>query len=179
MAAASAAGSRGGASQPVAPGTMVSRAPPWSVATTGRPIAWASMITRPKPSGKGDDLLALDPVRIERGDVDPARDDPQPVGADPIDLGDVLADEMRDRDDPLAARHYRIVPVLQRQIGVVGIVKRRHEAPPRRTRGRPGAPRRSAAAGMHDVDLVAADDLRERGDIAAHHQRVLRGEREL
>jgi len=52
IAAAIAAGSASGTSQPVSPATTVSRAPPWSVATTGRPIAWASTTTRPNPSGR-------------------------------------------------------------------------------------------------------------------------------
>ncbi len=51
-ASASARASPGGTSQPVLPGSTVSRAPPWSVATTGRPIACASTTTRPKPSGE-------------------------------------------------------------------------------------------------------------------------------
>ena len=137
------------------------------------------ILGHPPPRRQRADPLAVDPARIERGDVDPARNDPQAVGADPVNAGDVLGDELRDRDDPLAARHHRIVPVLQRQIGVVGVMKRGHEAPLGGARRRPGAPRRSAAAGMHDVDLVAADDLDQRGGIAAHHQGVLRGERKL
>ena len=43
--------SPGGTSQPVSPGSTVSRAPPWSLAITGRPMAWASAATRPKASG--------------------------------------------------------------------------------------------------------------------------------
>ncbi len=108
----------------------------------------------PPPCRQGGDPFAADPVRIERGEIDAARNDSQPVGADPVDFGGVLTDKIRDRDDPLAAGHHRVVPTLQRQIDVVGVMKRRHEAPLGGARRRPGAPGRRAAAGMHDVDPV-------------------------
>src|SRR5205085_2604399 len=77
-----------------------------------------------------------------------------------------------------APRHHRIVPVLERQIAVVGIVEGRHKAPPRRARRRPRAPRRGAAAGMDDVDLETADDADQRVGVAPHDQRIFRVQRQ-
>ena len=51
IAAASAAGSPGGTRQPVTPCSTVSTGPPRSEAITGRPIACASITTRPNASG--------------------------------------------------------------------------------------------------------------------------------
>ena len=123
-------------------------------------------------------LLTPNPARVEAGEIDAARDRAQPVGLDPIGFSDMLADEVRDRDHPVAARHHRIVAVLERQIGVVGVMECRDEAPAGGARRRPGAPGRGPAARMHDVDPAAADELGESLGVAADHQRVFRGERQ-
>ena len=59
-------------------------------------------VGQPPLAGKADDAVRADPVGIEDVEIDAARDRAQPVGADPIDAGGMLGDEMRDRDDPLA-----------------------------------------------------------------------------
>ena len=53
--------------------------------------------------------------RIEEVEIDAARDHAQPVGADPVELSRVIGDEIRNRDHSLAARHDRIVAVLERR----------------------------------------------------------------
>ena len=136
-------------------------------------------VGQPPPAGEADDPFRPDSARIEDVEVDAARDRAQPVRADPINLCGVIGDELRNCDDPLAARHHRIVPSLERGTGVVGVVKGRHEMPPggrlRPTRhSRPGrgcghgrcrCPRRRMQPG-------------QRRRVAAHQQRVLRGERQ-
>src|SRR5437762_13645515 len=67
----------------------------------------------PPAQRKLSDLLAPNPARIEAGEIDAARDRAQPVGLDPIDFSDVLADELRDCDHPVAPRHHRIVAALE------------------------------------------------------------------
>ena len=51
IAFASASEFPGSVNQPVWPLIIVSWAPPWLLAMMGRPMAWASTGTRPKPSG--------------------------------------------------------------------------------------------------------------------------------
>ena len=54
IACANASGSEGGTCHPVSPRNIVSRAPPWSLAMIGRPMACASTGMRPNPSGSVD-----------------------------------------------------------------------------------------------------------------------------
>ena len=62
--------------------------------------------------------------------------------------------------------------------GAIGVVKGGHEVAAGGARRRPGAPRRGAAAGMDDVDAEPPDDADQRRRVAAHDQRVLRGQRQ-
>ena len=68
---------------------------------------------------------------------------------------------------------------LSVELGIVGVVKGGDEVPAGRPCRRPGAPGRGAAAGMDDVDAETSDQHDPaRPAIAAHDQRVLRGERQ-
>src|SRR5258708_5993639 len=125
-------------------------------------------MTRPKPSGS---VEAETTTSASPDAVGLPRDRAQPVGTDTIDLCDMLRDELRDRNHAIAARHHRVVAMLERQIGIVRIMERRDEAPSGGARRRPGAPGRGTAAGMDNVDLAAADDLRESLAVAPDHQR--------
>ena len=63
-------------------------------------------VGQPPLAGEADYAFRPDSARIEDVEVDAARDHAQPVWTDPIDLRGVIGDELRDRDDPLAARHH-------------------------------------------------------------------------
>ena len=90
----------------------------------------------------------------------------------------MVGDEMRDRNDAVAPRHDGVISPFQRGARAIGVVKRRHEATPGGARRRPGAPGRGTAAGMDDVDAELPDQPRQRRSVAAHDERVLRGERQ-
>ena len=129
-------------------------------------------------AGKVDDALRTDPARIENLEIDAARDGSQPVPPDPVNTGGVMGDEVRDCDHSVTPRHDGIVPPFQRGARSISIVKCRHEATPGGSSGRPRAPGRSAAARVDYVDAEPSDQMRQLRGVAAHHQRVLRGERQ-
>ena len=116
------------------------------------------------------------PVRIENLEIDAARDRPQPVGSDPIGSGDVMGNEVRNRNDAVTPRHDGIVASFQSVARAVGVVKCRHEGTPGGVGGRPGTPCGGAAAGVDDVDAELPHQARQLRGVAAHDQRVLRGE---
>ena len=114
-AAASAAASPGGTSQPVSPCSTVSAAPPWAVAITGRPIACASIMTRPNASGSVEACTTTSassrPPACRRnrrrmphgGDAEPPR--PRPLARGVAAIAGPIADQHADRVPPRQARH--------------------------------------------------------------------------
>ena len=93
-------------------------------------------------AGRGWRSAGRRPARVEQVEVDAARDRAQPVGADAVDARRMIGDEIGDGDDPLAARHDRVVPPLQPRAGAIGVVKGGDEMPagraPPTTRSTPG-----------------------------------------
>src|SRR6201993_2875525 len=71
-----------------------------------------------------------DSTRIEQLEVDAAGDRAQSLWAYSIHLRRVVGDKLRNRDDPLAPRHHRIIPALERDTVAVSVVKRCNKVPP-------------------------------------------------
>ena len=86
---------------------------------------------------------------------------------------DVVADELRDRDHPVALRHDGVVEPLQLAVEVIRRVEGGHERNAGAAGGAEGAPGRRPAAGMDDIDVVLPDDPAETVDVAEHDRRVL------
>ena len=72
----------------------------------------------------------------------------------------------------------RVVGALARHALVVGRVVGGHELRPGPPRRQPGRPGRRARAGMHDADLLVADQTREQRRVAPDPHRVLGGQRQ-
>ncbi len=138
----------------------------------GRPVG------QPPLAGEAGNPRRTDPGGVEDLEIDAARDDAQPVGADAIDARGMVSDEARNRDDPFAARHDGIIPALERGTRVISIMEGGDKMRPGGARCRPGAPRRGPAAGVNNVDAELRDQPHQGMGVAAHDQRVFRGERQ-
>ena len=87
-------------------------------------------------STQGGDAPVVHARRVEGGKIHAARDGSDPAGLDGVRLGDVPGDERRDRDDPVAPLHDRVLAPFSRPVRGVGTVESRDEGP-----SRPAAPR--------------------------------------
>ncbi len=114
---------------------------------------------------------------VEQRRIDAAMDHPDALGGDPVAAFQQVRDEAADRDHPLAARHYRVVLALAREIAV-GAVIGRHEAHPGAPRRQPGGPGGRTGAGVHDPHPLGADQRLQPRRVAPDRPRVLAVERQ-
>ena len=112
--------------------------------------------------------------RTEAGGVDRARDHGDAVGRNLVALDHGARDVARRRDHPVAARQrsaeQRAGPGIRRQ----PVGERRDQEHRHAVGGGERAPGRAGALGMHDVDALAGDQVRQPPRIAADAQRIER-----
>ncbi len=71
--------------------------------------------------------VVTDLDQLEQIGVDAARDDMHPRRIGAVAPGDLIADIVGDGDHPVAPRHHRVIPALERRPGVIGAMESGHE----------------------------------------------------
>ena len=118
------------------------------------------------------DAVGGDGVGIEHHRIDAARNDPDPRRIDLVLPAYHLGDVMAGGDHDLAFGHDRVVAALERQVLAVNAVIGGDEMRAGALAGEPGGPRRRARAGVHEGDVLGADQRLQSGGVAPDRDRV-------
>jgi len=105
-------------------------------------------------------------------DRDAAVDDADALRLDIIIFFKVIGEEMRDGDDAFALGEGGIIKLFEHARDFMRAVEARDIAGGGALHGPSGAPGGSAAAGMHDIHVVGADDFPQAADIGGDDERV-------
>jgi hypothetical protein len=121
--------------------------------------------------------MPRDVAGIEDGRIDTAWYQPQAIIAHAVLAADQPGDEATGGDHPRPARHDAVIAPLAPSLVRIGTVIGGDEGHARPPAGEPGGPGRRARPRMHQIDPLAADDLRQQPGIAPDRPGQLRPQR--